>query len=166
MERWDDQVTQDHQALEAQVGVLKLILTEDIAEQDRRGAFKRFIRAIGPALVLHLRKEEQVLFPALEKLSGEKSDAIVVLREQHQQLLVLLKYLAELECWCGCGPESFDWKEVARAGQRFVNLLEEHERREDQLLIHVLESSLKPQELKNLARAFQQIVWQIFQEEV
>ena len=41
---------------------------------------------------------------------------------------------------------------------------EDHERKENQLLIHVLESSLKPNELIELARGFHQVVWKIYRE--
>lgn len=63
------------------------------------------------ALELHLRKEEEVLFPTLQCL-----------------------------------------------------LLEDHEKKEDRLLIDVLGFSLKPEELKELARSFQRAAWKLHEE--
>ncbi|MBI3332466.1 MAG: hemerythrin domain-containing protein [Candidatus Omnitrophica bacterium] len=151
----------DHEALEAQVGALRAVLATDAGTEDRRATLQRFIRAIGPDLELHLRKEEEVLFPALQKLAPEKGDAILFLKEQHGQLRTALRQLAGSVC--GCEPE-LNWKETAHAGQKFVDLLEEHEKKEEQLLIRVLEISLKPNELIELAHGFHQMAWKIFRE--
>ncbi len=158
MERWETQVKEDHQALEAQVGALKAVLGIDAAMEDRRITLNRFVRVIGPDLELHLRKEEEVLFPALQRLVGEEHGAIALLREQHHQLRAALKRLAQLGCECG-RQETFNWGEVAQTGQEFVGLLEDHEKKEEQLLIRALSDALKPQELMALARQFRTIDW-------
>ena len=64
---------------------------------------------------------------------------------------------------CGCESE-LNWKEAAHTGQEFINLLEDHERKENQLLIHVLESSLKPNELLQLAQEFHRMAGEIYRE--
>ncbi len=159
MEKWDSPVKEDHEALKIQVGTLKAALEKTSADEDRRDNLRRFIRVMGPDLELHLKKEEEVLFPALERLLGGKPEEIALLREQHGQLRALLRYIAHLECECGCKDPASEWKEIATAGQRFVDLLEEHEKNEETQLVRVLELSLKPQELLGLAREFQQMVW-------
>ena len=163
VERWEAQVRQDHQQLEAQVGALKAVLEIDAAVRDRLVALSRFVRVIGPDLELHLRKEEEIFFPALHKLAGEEAGAIALLKEQHQKLRATLKHLAQLVCECGC-QEKFDWEGAASSGKKFVDLLEDHEGKEEQLLIRALEKGLKPKELLELARQFQKIDWK-FREE-
>jgi iron-sulfur cluster repair protein YtfE (RIC family) len=158
VEGWETQVREDHQQLEAQVGVLKAMLEIEVGAEDRRVTLSRFIRVVGPDLELHLRKEEEVLFPALQRLAGEEAGAISLLNEQHRELRAALKRLAQLGCGCGY-HEPFDWEKVAQAGQRFVDLLEDHEKKEEQLLIRVLGKALKPQELMTLARQFRTIDW-------
>jgi len=163
MERWDSRVKGDHEALEAQVGALKMALTIEGTAEDRQVTLRKFIRAIGPDLDLHLKKEEEVLFPALQRLGEEKAGSITLLKEQHGQLRRILRQLAGLVCECS-GSETLDWKIVAQTGQQFIELLEDHERKEEQLVINVLNSSLKPQELMQLAQGFQKAAWAAFRE--
>ena len=164
MERWDTSVREEHNALEAQARALRAVLEIDAGTEDRRGTLRGFIRAIGPDLELHLRKEEGVLFPGLQKLSPEKAGTITLLKKQHEQLRTALRQLAG--CVCGCESEPFNWKEIAHTGQEFINLLEDHGKKEDRMLIHVLESSLKPNELIGLAQEFHRMVWKIYREEL
>ena len=162
MERWDDQLREDHQALEAQVGALEAALKIDVAASERRTALRWIVRTLGPALGLHLKREEETLFPALEELSGKETSAIEILKEQHRELRLALKNLATLLE----NPGPMDWEGIAVAGREIVDLLEDHERKEDQLLINVLDSSLKPQELMALARGFQKATWKAYSEQL
>ncbi len=167
MQRWDTQVRDEHEALRGQVGALEAAMKADVSPQDRKVSLAWItIRALGPSLEFHLRKEEEVLFPALQRLLGKKGKAIEFLKQQHQELRLALRSLAGLVCDCGCEPEACNWKEVASASQRFRELFEEHEKREDQLLKEALELSLKPQELKNLVQALNQATWTAYREEL
>ena len=161
MERWDEQVREEHNALESQVGALEAALKIDVGAEDRRVTLKWIVRTLGPALHLHLRKEEEVLFPALERLLGEDAGAITLLKEQHRELRASLKHVAELLE----NRENLNWEALGFAAQAFVDLLEDHERKEDRLLIDALEFGLKPDELKGLAKAFQQIAWKAYKEQ-
>lgn len=164
MERLSGTIKQDHEALEAEAGALKSVLAAEEAEEARRAALKQFIRIMGPDLELHLRKEEEVLFPALQRLSGERAAAIGLLKEQHGQLRWLLRRLAGLVCECDRASGAADWRAIAETSQQFIGLLEDHEGKEEQLLIHALEERLEPQELIHLARAFQRVTWSAFRE--
>ncbi len=164
MERWDNRVKEDHETLESQMSALKEALAIEGETLDRQMILRRFVRVIGPDLELHLRKEEEVLFPALLKLSSEKEESIAFLKQQHGELRLALRRLAGLLCECDCASGKMDWKVVAEAGQQFIELLEDHERKEDRLLIHVLEEGLNSQELMKLAQGFQKVAWATYRE--
>ena len=68
MEEWADVVHEDHRALASQAGALDAALVIDVSPQDRRVVISWIIRTVWPALELHLRKEEEILFPALRRL--------------------------------------------------------------------------------------------------
>jgi len=162
MERWDEQVREDHQALESQIGALEAALSLDVGPSDRWVTLRWIVRTVGPALELHLRREEEVLFPALQRLLGQEAGALTLLKEQHRELRASLRSLAGLLS----DPDALNWERITLASQSFIDLLEDHEKKEDRLLIDVLEFSLKPQELKNLAQAFQKVAWKAYQEEM
>lgn len=161
MERWDTQVREDHEALGSQIGALEAALTIDVGQEDRRVVLRWIVRTLWPALELHLRKEEEVLFPALQNLLGKEARAIALLKQQHGELRATLRQLAELLQ----GNQDLDWEKIRSSGRLLIDLLEDHEKKEDRLLIDVLEYSLKPKELLGLAGAFQQISQKAYTEE-
>ena len=166
-ERWSTHIDEDHEVLRYRVEAMKSALSAKTDPETRRCTLVSLvIRALAPDLELHLRKEEQVLFPALLNLATDRAGDIVFLKEQHTQLRTILRQLAASLCECGCHSEKIDWKEVTRVGGQFTYLLEQHERKEEELLIDVLASSLKPQELMQLARGFHRVAWKVFQEEL
>ena len=161
MERWEEQVREDHQALEAQAGALEAALSIDVGPHDRRVVLSWIVRGLWPSLELHLRKEEEVLFPALQKLLGKDAGAISLLKEQHRELRSALRRIAELLQ----EPEISNWDSIALASEAFIDFLEDHEKKEDRLLIDVLDFSLKPKELKALAGELQQVAQKATTEE-
>ena len=167
-QRWDSQIKEDHRTLENQLEVLQKSLEEiSKPEAKRRDLSCIVIRVLGPTLELHLRKEEEVLFPAPEKLLGSKRGGIELLQEQHGDLRQIIRELAQLVCQCGCEHhQKINPKEAVALGEKFVRTLQEHEKKEDQLLTDVLEASLHPKELMGLAEQFHKVVWRTFQEEL
>ncbi len=165
MIEWDSEVKQEHDDLDAQVKLLEQALAGKNGPQARWGALSHLvIRSLGPHLELHLRKEEQVLFPALEKLSGGEIEKVRKLVEQHQQLRAALRQLADH--LSAPRREDVNWQQVSEAGEKFMWALGEHERQEEHVLKDILEASLKPRELMKLAQGFHQVVWRAFQEEL
>lgn len=161
MKPWDALIREDHHALESQAGALEAALSIDLSTQDRRVVFSWILRGLSPSLELHLRKEEAVFFPALQRLLGESAGALVLLQQEHQELRRVLRHLAELlQDW-----ERIDWQMVTLASEAFLHLLEEHEKKEDRLLVDVLEHSLKPKQLKGLAQQFQEVAQKAYAEE-
>lgn len=158
---WDAGVCEDHQALEAQAGALEAALTVDVGAQDRRVVLSWIVRTLWPALELHLRKERDALFPRLASLLGKNAAALTLLERDHQELRAGLRHLAELVQ----DPDALDWQKIPFAAESFINLLEEHERLEDRLLLDVLRHSLKSNELKLLSQAFRQVAEKAHAEE-
>ena len=165
--RWDREVHKEHKNLQARMGALQMVLEKKPhSSKHLEDLSCNILRTLGPDLELHLRKEEQVLFPALEKISSEASDEIRTFSRQHEKLRETVRYLAGLLCQCENRPDKADWKEITETSKKFVQLLQEHEGKEEKFLTHVLESSLKPQELVRLAQTFRTVAWDAFREEL
>lgn len=161
MERWDEEVREDHHALESQMEALEAAFAIDVAAQDRRVVLSWIIRNLWPTLELHLRKEEEILFPALRQLLGENAGAITLLLEQHRELRRALRNVAELLQ----GSEFPDWNAIRFAAEALADLLEDHEKKEERLLIDVLQYSLKPDRLRALAKEFHEVAKRAHAEE-
>ncbi len=150
-QEWGNPVREDHEAIEVQVGALDAIFKVGATPQNRWLALKWIIRSLKPLLEAHLEKEEEILFPALQKLLGVKANAIPFLKEQHQRIRGHMRHLEGL-----LYNQPIPWEEITNSSQRFVDLLKEHEQKEDHLLLEVLESNLKRTELLKLAESFHQ----------
>ncbi len=160
-EPWSEGVHEDHRTLGAEAQALDAALSVDISPQDRRVVLGWIIRTLWPAMELHLRKEEEVLFPVLEKLLGKGAGAPMLLKEQNGELRRAHRHLAEL-----IQPtESLSWETIRIAVSAFLELLEDHEKKVERLLIDVLEFNLSPEELKRLADAFYELARKAHEEE-
>lgn len=159
--KWEDQVREDHQALQAQVGALEAALSIEVGTQDRRVVLSWIIRNLWPSMELHLRKEEEALFPELQRLLGKSAGALSLLRAQHAQLREGLRHLAELLQ----DQDNLQWNEIRVAAEAFIHLLDEHEKLEERLLLDVLRCHLKPKDLKPLAEAYRKVAETAYEEE-
>jgi len=149
MKPWNEQVREDHEALESQLRVLEAAFKIDIEPEDRLVALRWIIRNMKLFLEPHMRKEEEILFPALERLLGTKSSTILILKRQHKKLRTRIGHLEKLLQ----GSEPVDWDKISLASEGFISYFEDHEKIEDLLLLDVLEFSLKPKELKVLTKS-------------
>ena len=61
--------------------------------------------------------------------------------------------------------ETVDNPEIRTGVQEFMDLLEDHEKKTEHLLLDVLDFSLKPKELRALAQAFEQVGRKAHEEE-
>ena len=161
MDRWAEVVYEDHRMLVVEAGALEAALTMDMGPQDRRVVFSWSIRTLWVALELHLRKEAETFFPVLSRLLGEDTHALTLLKQQHQELRASHRRLAELLQV----HETVDNPEMKAGVQEFIDLLDDHEKKTEHLLLDVLEFTLKPKELRALAHAFEQVAQRAHQEE-
>ena len=144
-------VRKDHEAIDAQVGALDAVFKVGVAPNDRWIALKWILRSLTPAMNAHLQREEEIQFPALEQLSGVHATAILLLDDQHRRIRSSLKQLDEL-----IYQRPVPWEQIAEASQRFVEMLKDHEKSEERLLLDVLETGLKRSELLQLTETFHQ----------
>lgn len=161
LQKWDEIIRQEHQVIVSQAKAMEGALHVDVGELDRRVVLSWILRSLSPFLELHFRKEEEVLFPALQQLLGEDVASVTILSHEHQQLRKTLRYLAELIQ----DPEILNWQGITLAVEAFLNLLEDHEKKEDRLVLDVLQYSLMPKELEKLIRDFQQVARKAHEEE-
>ena len=148
---WNRKIQEEHRAIESQREALKTSLECPIPCKDRRVHLSQILCSLNPVLRLHLRREEETLFPAFERLIGSDSGTLPLLRAQHDDLRALLDRLPGLLE----DRENVSWKAIQETGETLVELLEDHEEKEARFIANILEYSLKPQELTQLARQFQ-----------
>ena len=148
---WNREIQEEHRAIESEREALKSCLEHPPAWKDRRIHLSQILRSLDPALRLHLHKEEETLFPAFERLVGSPSGTLPLLKAQHDDLRTLLDRLPPLLE----DRENTGWRTIRETGETLVNLLEEHEEKESRFIADILEYSLRPQELTQLAREFQ-----------
>ncbi len=163
MNKWQSQVSEEHELLHDRVDAMKAALDEETLEKKFK-TLCEIERILGPDLELHLKKEEEVLFPALRWLAGKKAEGLDAIQEQHGQLRESFQRLAALLCQCGCVPAAPKWREIENRTWQFVRMLQEHEEKERLLVLEVLEAGLQPDALVRLAQEMQGIVWR-FREE-
>lgn len=150
MGQWDDPVRRDHRALADQLDQLEAVLELGEAEAEYLVIVRSAVRGILAMLEPHMGREEQFLFPVLRRLLGREAHAIALLEVEHHALRTHLRALTgrlEHETPHAC-------HEIAEEGRRFIQLLRDHEKTEDRLLLDVLHYSLSPTELDTISRAF------------
>ncbi len=160
-ECWNRQIQEDHRVLDSERKALKAVLEKPVGLKDLRVHLLQILRSLEPRMKLHLRREEEVLFPAFEHLLGGGSGVLTLLKDQHDELRALLDKLSEL-LW---DRESSSWQNIAETGESLIALLETHEEKEGRFMVDILESSLQPQQLMDLARQFQRVASKLCQEE-
>ena len=161
MKPWDEQIRKEHETLRIHAEVLSSTLGVDAAGQDRRVVMNWTVRNLWPEVELHLRKEETVFFAKLKQLIGENAGALTLLEQEHAQLRAGMRRLSEL-LQHAANP---DWDRIRMAVNGFLDQLEEHERLTSGLTLDVLLYSLKPHELHNLGKAFEEVARKAHEEE-
>lgn len=106
---------------------------------------------------IHCRKEEEVLFPALEAYIGRQGPIAVMLFEHEE----LHKDVAEMEEALGGLTDSAKAQDsldaLARAGLEVIYTLRSHIIKEDQVLFPIAEQTLPPAEMAEVARRCREI---------
>ena len=157
MKPWNEQVQEDHEGLESQIRALEAAFKINVESKDRLIVLRWIVRNLNLSLEPHMRKEEEILFPMLEQLLGEKSNVVLVLKRQHKKLRMRIKHLMKLLE----DSQFVDWDKISLACEGFIGFFEDHEKRENRLMVDVLEHSLKPKELKALTKALSRMTQKI-----
>jgi len=158
---WDGALRGEHETLRRRAGMLNSLFRLDAAPEDRRVVFLWMLRQLVPETELHLRKEETILFPALERLVGKEHHAFTLLRENHRRLRSDLRQLAELLQ----DPERTEWEALREGARDFSEAVDRHDREQPHLLFEVLGYTLKHSELLALTRELEALARRAYEEE-
>ena len=95
-------------------------------------------------LLRHLRMEEEVLFPALDRRMGFMGQGpTTIMRDEHEQLRSLLARMGEaLAPAAGGDPAAADLSAYADACETFLILMEQHNMKEEEVLYPMMDDAL------------------------
>lgn len=101
----------------------------------------------------HHAKEEQVLFPTLERGGAVGFGPLLVMREEHDRGRDHVKTLRSLLAHVGRG-NAVARRAVLDRGEEFVALLRAHIQKEDHCLFPMVEARLGPEEAREVVAAY------------
>ena len=149
------ELTHEHEAVLLNLAALQQVLGEmqdglhqvDSAALDTAENVVRFLRM---DLAVHLRKEEEILFPPLEARLGRQQGPIGVMLMEHEDLRRIVQRLSDALSLLRADAEPASRKdthqEVLRWGRGLIGLLRQHIAKEDQCLFPMAASHLgRPQ---------------------
>ncbi len=142
-----EELTEEHQAVLSHLGTLDGALVRLV--KDETGVDSEALSAVGAVtqlletdLGLHLRKEEEVLFPALAACLGQEGGPIGVMLMEHEDLRRSLRALSTAFGALQADPRSASPEEVRQVGYGLIGLLRQHIKKEDHMLFPMAGSSL------------------------
>jgi hemerythrin-like domain-containing protein len=94
-------------------------------------------RAFLEAMQGNLRREEEVLFPAFEAATGMRQGPTVVMRMEHEQMRAVLE---QMEGVARLGQ----WAQVIDHGDTLMMLVQQHNMKEEGVLLPMAHRSLAP----------------------
>jgi hemerythrin-like domain-containing protein len=104
----------------------------------------------------HHGKEEELLFPFLEKRGMQRAGAPTgVMLHEHEEGRGLVRQMAEAAEACNWGEDS--QKRFAAAARRYIELLRQHIFKENNILFVMAESMLTAEEQEKLAAEFEKV---------
>lgn len=154
-------VREDHASLRRKGEALEAAMGVRVEDRDRYRVLAWTLKSLWPELELHLRKEKEVLLPALARLAGKGSGSLTMLRREHACLQDGLRHLAELLQ----DPFCLEWDRIELAVDGFLCLLEEHAKIQQRLLDAPLLHHLNRAELKALETAYKKVAEKAYAEE-
>ncbi len=166
----------EHQAIMREVAELRRAVARlsnegDAALADVRPALLATARMIESELLAHARREDDALFPALERVIGREGAPTDAMREEHRAIhaqadlfRATLRRLEEVE-HPAIVREGARLRDLAGAaggaaalaasGAEMIHLLEEHFGKEEEILFPMAREILDPDELQQVARAME-----------
>ena len=152
----------EHEEVEAALGKLEDLL----AEQDREpkwgereeGDFRWIMEVVGRHLDLHMRKEDEVFFPALEAYLPADTGPLAVLRGEHNDLREIYARLSWAEQNRGDSEKAAQCEEeIERSGSKLARLVRDHMYKEDHVLFPMVARLLPPERDTQLLREMERI---------
>jgi regulator of cell morphogenesis and NO signaling len=131
-------------------------------------ALRGTARMIETELLAHARREDEALFPAIERVLGDTAGPTVVMRMEHRDIhaqadlfRATLKQLNEVEHPAivaggerlkGLAARGDDAAALLASGAEIVRLLDEHFGKEEHILFPMTREVLEPEELDEVSR--------------
>ncbi len=137
------ELTQEHEAVLSNLAALQQVLgiMQSGPPQVDAGALdtaENVVRSLQTELAVHLRKEEEILFPPLEAYLGREQGPIGVMLREHEDLRRIMQRLADalslLRADAGPASPQDAVQEVLQWGEGLISLLRQHIGKEDQCL--------------------------------
>lgn len=122
--------TEDHRRCDSTWGELE----EHVTRGDDAAAQKSW-KAFHDQLLLHLKMEEEVLFPAFEAATGMTGGPTAVMRHEHVQMRRLLEHMAG-------AANGGDLQRVLDQGDTLLMLIQQHNAKEEAMLYPMTERAL------------------------
>lgn len=139
----------EHQAVLKQLEVFENAL-QNSDEEGIRGTLRFFDERI----VLHRRKEEEVLFPVVGGHIGLEHGPIPCMLDEHQMEKQRIEQIREaLNRW----PDSHAKEGIRAAGYAILDLLRAHISKEDNILFPLSEEVMTPEEKVDVHQRFETI---------
>lgn len=145
------ELTHEHEAVLLNLAALQQVLGEmqDGLHQVDSAALdtaENVVRSLKTDLAVHLRKEEEILFPHLEAYLGREQGPLGVMLAEHEDLRRLVQRLSDAVSLLRTNAEPASRRgahqEVLRWGQGLIDLLRPHIAKEDQCLFPMAASHL------------------------
>lgn len=168
----------EHRQIMAQVAELEqavqtLAVAGETALPETLPVFNRIGRMMASELELHRHKEDDIFFPALEAIFGTQGTPTAVMRQEHQDIhdqgILLSETLyelnevqhpaieaggAQLRQLAGNGGSA---EALARTGEEIIDLLDQHFRKEEEILFPMARQILEEETLRQIALDFEQL---------
>jgi regulator of cell morphogenesis and NO signaling len=178
-----EELLHEHQVIMAQIADLRAAVQElarhgEEALPANLPVFARIGRMMATQLDLHRRKEDDVLFPALEAVLGHEETPIGVMRQEHQDIhgqgVLLRQTLHELnevqhpaieagaarmrDLVAGDASDAATTAEALRAtGEEIIQLLDMHFAKEEEILFPMARQLLEPEALAAISDGYRRL---------
>ncbi|MDH4261947.1 MAG: hemerythrin domain-containing protein [Spirochaetia bacterium] len=125
---------------------------ESILDDDLNGT-KEYGKKFSDEMGIHLKREEEVLFPAFEEVSGGQMGPTQVMRMEHTQIREMLKKIEEL---ANSGITKESKKKLIGLLETLMILMQQHNMKEEQILYPMADRALQAN-CENIITSMKQI---------
>ncbi|HSP06307.1 MAG TPA: hemerythrin domain-containing protein [Acidobacteriota bacterium] len=147
--RVTEALSQEHQTV-----LKQLDLFEEALQKFDEGGIRGTMRFFDERIVLHRRKEEEVLFPVVGRHIGLEHGPIAHMLEEHriekQRIEQIREALTRL-------PDPHAKESIRAAGYAILDLLRAHIEKEDTILFPLSEEMMTPEEKSGVHEGFEAI---------